>query len=57
MGIKWVWCGICAQYLTFGTYPTSTMGALRLRYSNRDLHSEFGRPVRGKVQNSIKKNE
>ena len=28
MGLKWVWCGICAKYLTFGTYPTSTMGAL-----------------------------
>ena len=28
MGIKWVWCGICAKYLTFGTYPTSTVGAL-----------------------------
>ena len=23
-----VWCGICAKYLAFGTYPTSTMGAL-----------------------------
>ena len=29
MGLKWVWCGICARYLTFGTYPTSTVGALR----------------------------
>ena len=27
MGIKWVWCGICVKYLTFGTYPTSTVGA------------------------------
>ena len=25
-----VWCGICAKYLAFGTYPTSTMGALRV---------------------------
>ena len=25
-----VWCGICAKYLAFGTYPTSTVGALRL---------------------------
>ena len=24
-----VWCGICAKYLAFGTYPTSTVGALR----------------------------
>ena len=23
-----VWCGICAKYLAFGTYPTSTVGAL-----------------------------
>ena len=29
MGLNWVWCGICAKYLAFGTYPTSTMGALR----------------------------
>ena len=28
MGLNWVWCGICAKYLTFGTYPTSTVGAL-----------------------------
>ena len=25
-----VWCGICAKYLAFGTYPTSTVGALSL---------------------------
>ena len=25
----YVWCGICAKYLAFGTYLTSTMGALR----------------------------
>ena len=29
MGLNWVWCGICAKYLAFGTYPTSTVGALR----------------------------
>ena len=29
MGLKWVWCGICAKYLTFDTYPTSTVDALR----------------------------
>ena len=30
MGVVFcVWCGICAKYLAFGTYPTSTMGALR----------------------------
>ena len=23
-----VWCGICVKYLVFGTYPTSTVGAL-----------------------------
>ena len=23
-----IWCGICAKYLAFGTYPTSTVGAL-----------------------------
>ena len=23
-----VWCGICAKYLAFSTYPTSTVGAL-----------------------------
>ena len=28
MGEKRVWCGICAKYLAFGTYPTSIMGAL-----------------------------
>ena len=28
MGLNWLWCGICAKYLTFGTYPTSTVGAL-----------------------------
>ena len=28
MGINLVWCGICAKYLAFGTYPTSAMGAL-----------------------------
>ena len=28
MGLKWVCCGICAKYLTFGTYPTSTVSAL-----------------------------
>ena len=30
MGLNWVWCGICAKYLAFGTYPTSTVGALTL---------------------------
>ena len=29
MGEKGGWCGICAKYLAFGTYPTSTVGALR----------------------------
>ena len=29
MGEKGGWCGICAKYLAFGTYLTSTMGALR----------------------------
>ena len=29
MGEKGVWCGICAKYLAFSTYPTSTVGALR----------------------------
>ena len=28
MGSNLVWCGICAKYLAFGTYPTSTVGAL-----------------------------
>ena len=28
MGSNGVWCGICAKYLAFGTYPTSAMGAL-----------------------------
>ena len=28
MGSKCVWCGICAKYLAFGTYPTSTVGVL-----------------------------
>ena len=23
------WCGICAKFLAFSTYPTSTVGALR----------------------------
>ena len=27
--IFYVWCGICAKYLAFGTYLTSTVGALR----------------------------
>ena len=29
MGLNWVWCGICAKYLAFGTYPTSAVGVLR----------------------------
>ena len=29
MGLNWVWCGIYAKYLAFGTYPTSAVGALR----------------------------
>ena len=29
MSGKRVWCGICAKYLAFGTYPTSIVGALR----------------------------
>ena len=32
MGLNWLWCGICAKYLTFGTYPTSTVGALSLHH-------------------------
>ena len=29
MGVVFcVWCGICVKYLAFGTYPTSTVGAL-----------------------------
>ena len=28
MGLNWAWCGICAKYLAFGTYPTSAVGAL-----------------------------
>ena len=27
MGEKGIWCGICAKYLAFGTYPTSTVDA------------------------------
>ena len=30
MGEKGVWCGICVKYLAFGTYLTSTVGALLL---------------------------
>ena len=26
--IFYVWCGICAKYLAFGTYPTSTVGVI-----------------------------
>ena len=33
MGLNWVWCGICAKYLAFGTYPTSAVGALNTSYS------------------------
>ena len=34
-----VWCGICAKYLAFDTYPTSTVGALRYipNYKGRKL--------------------
>ena len=32
MGLNWVWCGICAKYLAFGTYPTSAVGALKEIY-------------------------
>ena len=30
MGLNGVWCGICAKYLAFGTYPTSIVGALSI---------------------------
>ena len=30
MDLNWVWCGICAKYLAFGTYPTSAVGALSI---------------------------
>ena len=28
MDLNWLWWGICAKYLIFGTYPTSTVDAL-----------------------------
>ena len=28
MSLNGVWCGICAKYLAFGTYPRSAVGAL-----------------------------
>ena len=31
MGSNGVWCGICAKYLAFGTYPTSAVSTLRER--------------------------
>ena len=34
MGLNWVWCGICAKYLAFGTYPTSAVGALSGHYTS-----------------------
>ena len=32
-----VWCGICAKYLAFGTYPTSTVGALSVIKENKEV--------------------
>ena len=29
-GIFCVWCGKCAKYLAFGTFATSTVGALKM---------------------------
>ena len=40
-----VWCGICAKYLAFGTYPTSTVGALTRAFictcTNDSLYSHY----------------
>ena len=33
-----VWYGICAKYLAFGTYPTSTVGALNVMYISRGVN-------------------
>ena len=43
MGLNWVWCGICAKYLAFGTYPTSAVGALWCKRKNNwtyEVHPE-----------------
>ena len=40
MGLKWVWCGICAKYLTFDTYPTSTVGALMFLFCYEDAEKD-----------------
>ena len=37
MGLNWVWCGICAKYLAFGTYPTSAVGALTIEFCSSSL--------------------
>ena len=37
-----VWCGICAKYLAFGTYPTSTVGALRKEKKKKKQELDIG---------------
>ena len=39
MGSNGIWCGICAKYLAFGTYPTFDVDALILTYFILDFTS------------------
>ena len=41
MGSNGIWCGICAKYLAFGTYPTFDVDALILTYFILDFTSFF----------------
>ena len=46
-----VWCGICVKYLAFGTYPTSTVGALSkdMCWLNWKVFSTKFDEIKGKI--------
>ena len=46
MGLNWVWCGICAKYLAFGTYPTSAVGALSNLGATSQGHRDYKYSIR-----------
>ena len=45
MGLNWVWCGICAKYLAFGTYPTSAVGAQHIGLGDGPKPRKYGLQV------------
>ena len=51
-----VWCGICTKYLAFGTYPTSTVGALSCTYNFVTLSEKFTSNIRREWQTCILNN-